>query len=259
MAKKEYVGVNAIARNVKKQYVGVNGVARKVKKAYVGVNGVARQCFSGGTPLRELSRGSYVYIPVNGTFTKFTLIEPTFSNPLHYDSSCNGSWLLLESSLLGTMCWRSPDINQYNYSDVHTYLNNNFIGMFNAATQNLIKQVKIPYCVGAGSGTVNELSNGLSTKAFLLSGYELGFTTNDNPYFPLDGIKLTYFDNFDNRVKNFRYWTRSPYTNGSTKAFVVSMTGLCDYDSCSSSNTVLPVIVLPSDVVVDTTNMHIAI
>lgn len=45
MAKKTYVGVNNIARNVSKMYVGVNGVARKVKKAYVGVNGVARLVF----------------------------------------------------------------------------------------------------------------------------------------------------------------------------------------------------------------------
>ena len=46
MAKKTYVGVNNIARNVSKMYVGVNGVARRVKKAYVGVNGVARECYS---------------------------------------------------------------------------------------------------------------------------------------------------------------------------------------------------------------------
>lgn len=48
MAKKTYVGVNNIARNVSKMYVGVNGHAKKIKKAYVGVNGVARQFWSGG-------------------------------------------------------------------------------------------------------------------------------------------------------------------------------------------------------------------
>ena len=45
MAKKTYVGVNNIARNVNKMYVGVNEVARRVKKAYVGVNGVAKLVF----------------------------------------------------------------------------------------------------------------------------------------------------------------------------------------------------------------------
>lgn len=42
MAKKLYVGVNGIARQVNNIYVGVNGVARKVIKGYVGVGGVAR-------------------------------------------------------------------------------------------------------------------------------------------------------------------------------------------------------------------------
>lgn len=33
MAKKLYIGVNGIAREVKKIYIGVNGVAREVKRA----------------------------------------------------------------------------------------------------------------------------------------------------------------------------------------------------------------------------------
>ena len=42
MAKKQYIGISGVARQVKKQYIGVSGVARKVKKGYVGVSGVAR-------------------------------------------------------------------------------------------------------------------------------------------------------------------------------------------------------------------------
>ena len=52
MAKKAYVGVNGVAREVSKIYVGVNGVARKVVKGYVGVNGVAQQ-FWGNNPIIE--------------------------------------------------------------------------------------------------------------------------------------------------------------------------------------------------------------
>lgn len=50
MAKKLYVGVNGIARQVNNMYVGVNGVARKVIKGYVGVGGVARPFWTGGQP-----------------------------------------------------------------------------------------------------------------------------------------------------------------------------------------------------------------
>lgn len=49
MAKKVYVGVNNVAKQVKKIYIGVDGVARKVKKAYVGIGGVARPFWGGGT------------------------------------------------------------------------------------------------------------------------------------------------------------------------------------------------------------------
>ena len=44
MAKKAYIGVENIARNVKNIYIGVNDVARKIVKGYIGdENGIARQ------------------------------------------------------------------------------------------------------------------------------------------------------------------------------------------------------------------------
>lgn len=46
MAKKTYIGVNGVAKNVKNVYIGINGVAKKVKKIYIGVNGVAKECYS---------------------------------------------------------------------------------------------------------------------------------------------------------------------------------------------------------------------
>lgn len=46
MAKKSYIGVDNVARNVKKLYIGVDNVARNVVKAYIGVNGIARQFFT---------------------------------------------------------------------------------------------------------------------------------------------------------------------------------------------------------------------
>lgn len=48
MAKKTYIGVNGVARNVKNIYIGVNGVAREVKAGWIGVNGVARQFYAAG-------------------------------------------------------------------------------------------------------------------------------------------------------------------------------------------------------------------
>lgn len=46
MAKKMYIGVDNVARQVKKGYVGVEDKARKIKSGYYGVDGIARQFFS---------------------------------------------------------------------------------------------------------------------------------------------------------------------------------------------------------------------
>lgn len=48
MAKKTYIGVNGVSRQVKNIYIGVNNIARKVKKAYIGIANIARQFFGGG-------------------------------------------------------------------------------------------------------------------------------------------------------------------------------------------------------------------
>lgn len=55
MAKKAYVGINGISKNVEHIYVGVNGVARKVIKGYVGdENGIAQQFWGDEKPDNQL-------------------------------------------------------------------------------------------------------------------------------------------------------------------------------------------------------------
>ena len=76
MAKKVYVGVNNIAKNVSKMYVGVNNVAKKVTKGYVGVNGVAKQFYQGDSPHIRINYiqqssgvGAYIDTGISGTWT----------------------------------------------------------------------------------------------------------------------------------------------------------------------------------------------
>lgn len=76
MAKKVYVGVNNIAKNVSKMYVGVNNVAKKVTKGYVGVNGVAKQFYQGSTPHIRINYiqqssgvGAYIDTGISGTWS----------------------------------------------------------------------------------------------------------------------------------------------------------------------------------------------
>lgn len=259
MAKAQYVGVNDVARKVKQPYIGVNGVARKVKNGYVGVGGVARQYFSSGTPISKLSVGASVYMNVSGVRKEFIVVNQGLPSA-SYDSSCNGTWLLMKE-LYEKRVWDSSD-NDYRNSDIHTYLGGTFLGLFDSGIRSIIKQVKIPYHSGTGtSGGVYVGAGGLSTKIFLLSGYEVGWTTSNSTRFPVDGACLTYFKGTAARdAKRIAYykgtaslwWLRSPNKSNTTTACNVDVDGVYNYNyMCSSSQGMRPALVLPSEAVVD--------
>jgi hypothetical protein len=173
-----------------------------------------------------------------------------------YDSSCNGTWLLLKD-IYTTRQWDSSN-NDYKNSDIHSYLNGTFLNLFDNDIKNAIKQVKIPYQNGTGSGgSVASGANGLSCKIFLLSGYEVGFSTSDNSYFPRDGAKLSYFSSGSSssannkRIANYNgsatyWWLRSPYTGDTSYVWDVYSNGNYDVWFCSDADGVRPALVLDS-------------
>ena len=265
MAKKQYIGVSGIARNTKKQYVGVSGVARKVKKGYVGVSGVARQFFNSEITLSSLAVGSSVWMNVNGTATEFLVVHQGLPSSM-YDESCNGTWLVMKN-IYSTMVWTGSGGNVYSTSSAHTYLNGTFLGLFDSAVQNLIKNVKIPYINGYGySGNMASSSSGLSAKIFYLSAAEVGFTTADYQYTPSDGSVLSYFSSASMRIalhaSNGRageWWTRSPGTGHSEASLYVTTSGGIAIASCDDyAYGVRPAFVLPSTAIVDSNNTLIA-
>ena len=165
--------------------------------------------------------GSTVKLKVNGTAKEFIVVHQGKPSSL-YDDSCNGTWLLMKD-IYENRVWQSGNINKYESSDIHTYLNNTFLNLFESNIRDAIKQVKIPYRKNGGSGGTDQSgANGLSAKIFLLSGYEVGFTTSDNSYFPVDGAKLSYFESgtgssaLNKRIAYLNgsaahWWLRSPY------------------------------------------------
>lgn len=102
-------------------------------------------------------------------------------------------------------------------------------------------------------------SNGLSTKVFLLSGYEVGWTTSDNGYFPKDGVRLAYFGNSSSgNSKRIAYngssaaiwWLRSPYTYNDGSVWCVGTDGSNYFNWYNNSCGVRPAFILPSTLVV---------
>lgn len=204
--------------------------------------------------------GSTVKLKVNGTAKEFIVVHQGKPSSL-YDDSCNGTWLLMKD-IYENRVWQSGNINKYESSDIHTYLNNTFLNLFESNIRDAIKQVKIPYRKNGGSGGTDQSgANGLSAKIFLLSGYEVGWTTSDYSYFPVDGAKLSYFESGtgtsanNKRIANLSgsaasWWLRSPYTYLASGVWYVYSGGDYLSDYASGSSGIRPALVLPSTLLV---------
>lgn len=201
--------------------------------------------------------GSIVKIKVNGASKDFIVVQQGNPNTSTYDSSCAGTWLLMKDIYTTSTFGNN---NSYKDSGIHTYLNGTFYNLIDSNIRAAIKQVKIPYQNGTGSGgSLATGSNGLSTKVFLLSGYEVGWTTSDNSYFPRDGAKLDYFGSGSGgNSKRVAYnggsaavwWLRSPRADSANGVWRVDSDGSSSGWVCSDSYGVRPAFILPSTLVV---------
>ena len=201
--------------------------------------------------------GSIVKIKVNGASKDFIVVQQGKPSSI-YDDSCNGTWLLMKDIYTTSTFGNN---NSYKDSSIHTYLNGTFYNLIDSNIRAAIKQVKIPYQNGTGSGgSLATGSNGLSTKVFLLSGYEVGWTTSNSSYFPKDGVRLAYFlDGSGTNANNKRiayngssaavWWLRSPRTDDGSNVWSVRTDGSYSFWVYRSYG-VRPAFILPSTLVV---------
>ena len=201
--------------------------------------------------------GSTIKLKVDGTPREFIIVHQGKPSSL-YDASCDGTWLLLKD-MLETRQWHSSNSNSYKASTIHSYLNNEWLNKLDANIRAQVKQVKLPYVNGTANSAVASGANGLSCKVFLLSGYEMGWKNSDNPYFPVDGAKLAYFEAGTGTSANNKriaylngsatlWWLRSPYTSVADSVWGVYSNG--GYGSCTVSYGVRPALILPSSLLV---------
>ena len=206
------------------------------------------------TTIGALTVGSTITLNVSGVPREFIVVHQGKPSSL-YDDSCGGTWLLMKD-IYENRVWQSGNINKYESSDINTYLNSTFLNLFDSIIKDSIKQVKIPYRQGGGSGGTDQSgANGLPVKIFLLSGYEVGWTTSDNSYLPVDGAKLDYFTassgGDSKRIANFNgsasYWfLRSPYTPRTDIVWGVGYDGVHNTDAPRNSKGIRPALILPS-------------
>lgn len=203
--------------------------------------------------------GSIVKLKVGGVAKEFIVVHQGKPSGM-YDASCDGTWLLMKD-IYENHVWQSENVNKYESSDIYTYLNNTFLNLFDNNIRDVIKQMKIPYRKNGGSGGTDQSgANGLPAKIFLLSGYEVGWTTSDYVHFPVDGAKLDYFEAGtgsaadSKRIANLNgspayWWLRSPDTSNRNDAWYVFSNGSTWHVSVPYG--IRPALVLPSNVLVD--------
>ena len=208
--------------------------------------------------MSDLAIGRTIKLNLNGTPWDWLVVHQGLPSDI-YDASCNGTWLLLKN-IYELRQWHSSNVNKLESRTIHSYLNGDFQNRFDSNIKDAIKQVKIPYRKNGGSGGTNQSgANGLLTKSFLLSGYEVGFTTSDSQNFPQDGAKLDYFTAISGgnskRIANFNgsaadWWLRSPSAGGTSYVLGVYSDGDYFRDRASDSDGIRPAIILPSDMLV---------
>lgn len=211
----------------------------------------------------DLAVGSVVKLMENGVATEYLVVNQGKPST-RYDASCDGLWLM-RKDIYSELAWNSNYTNQYANSSIHYFLNGSFLEIYDSITKNAIKTAKIPYCAGNNSTTVYSGSNGLSAKIFLLSFYELGFTSSTGNH-PVDGAKLSYFTSGDSsaahskRIAYYngiatRYWTRTSQSGTTNKAVYVnkaySSFGSASTTTASTAYGVRPALILPSNALFD--------
>lgn len=216
----------------------------------------------------DIAVGSTVKLMENGVAVDYLVVNQGIPGGSSlYDASCDGMWVL-RKDIHSKGKWDGTD-NNYKISDIHSWLNGDFFNMLGETEQSVIKQVKIPYVNGQGyGGSVASGASGLTVNVFLLSGYEVGFTTSVNSYFPIDGAKLDYFDTGDtsggtNRTKRIAYldgtskewWFRSPATNSYTTVCYATPDGSYSSYLCYSLYGFRPALVLPSNALFNKTTL----
>ena len=199
------------------------------------------------TTLGNTAVGSIVKLKENGVAQNYIVVHQGNPSATIYDSSCNGTWLLRQDTIEKRV-WDSGNVNKYEESDIHSWLNLVMLAKYDADIQSAIKQVKIPYRHGGGTGGIDQHgANGLSTKPFLLSSREIGLTLSDS----VDGSKLEYFlyaDSLEARVKrqaNTNWWLRSLYTSETSYVYIIDSNGPYGGSLTNGKVGVRPVIILP--------------
>lgn len=172
--------------------------------------------------------GDVVLIPYNGVDTEFIVVHQGNPDSGIYDSSCDGTWLMMKQTI-GTI-----DMERRGWKNTAAinYLETDFYIALADSVQRSLVDVLLPY-VEASSDETKYGADGHPCNIFLLSGREVGFTTASS--IPAnEGKLLDYFttDAANRRIATrnggstaYEWWLRSPTLGSTTTQRSVSASG----------------------------------
>ena len=117
----------------------VNGTGYSILGGRTLVGGTGYDIsFKTPTPIGNLPVGSGVYLNVGGTRKLFIIVNQGLHSS-EYDSSCNGTWLLMKEVYVNKPWVDNDNLNDYRNSSIHNYLNTTFLNLFDADVKSKIK------------------------------------------------------------------------------------------------------------------------
>ncbi len=199
-------------------------------------------------PLSTKAVGSIVKIPVNGIMHDFIVVHHGRPSNLYDTSFDNGTIVLKRDPIVENMEFSSAGSNNYPNSEPHGWLNKTFMDWIAPNIRPVIKTVKVPYCRTTGYSQTVQVStgpDGLSSRAFLLSGVETGNGQGESSG-TRDGTTLAYFAGGGKAVTARAWWLRSPVTFSTNMEYAIGAGGsIFSYD-VNSKQSVRPALVIVS-------------
>ena len=174
----------------------------------------------------DAQNGKIINLPVNGVMVPHRVVHIGNPDSELYDSSCDGVWVLRIGNIKNGK-WNESNENTLPNSTIMQTMSS-YLADYDSAVQSAIKTVKIPYCAGDGSSSVNSGANGLECKVFPLSAKEVGLDEilSSTEILPTDGAKLDYYlsGNGDEarakRAFSDPYFLRTPRVGADVTSYV---------------------------------------
>lgn len=184
------------------------------------------------------AEGQTIQLPENGRMVEFYVAK------LDYESALNGAGrvLLVRKDCYDERAWDAVNVNTWASSDLLTWLNGTYKGLFPEEVQTAMGTTTYYYTPGNGNNTVTTRSDAV----FSLSATELGLSQT---WFNVEGsalpivntLKIAYLNGNANTQ-----WTRTPNTSAVTHAILLNTKGSVGNGACNYSAGARPVFTLPS-------------